>query len=99
MDFDCGEYTAYCENTECIVHNLEPRYETSEDAANAWNKQVEAEWVTEVEYCYDDFDEFGDGTVRNVYTCSRCGRTEKKREPYCHCGARMKGANNEQRAD
>lgn len=25
------------------------------------------------------------------YTCSLCGRTEKKMEPYCHCGAKMDG--------
>lgn len=23
------------------------------------------------------------------YTCSLCGRTEKRKEPYCHCGAKM----------
>lgn len=23
------------------------------------------------------------------YECDQCGRTENKREPYCHCGAKM----------
>ena len=25
------------------------------------------------------------------YRCSRCGRVERRRQPYCHCGARMDG--------
>ncbi len=24
-----------------------------------------------------------------VFECSECGRTEKEKEPYCHCGAKM----------
>lgn len=27
------------------------------------------------------------------YRCSRCGRVESKRQPYCHCGAKMDGGN------
>ena len=26
-----------------------------------------------------------------AFKCSRCGREEPQREPYCHCGAQMKG--------
>ena len=25
------------------------------------------------------------------YKCSLCGKCEEKEEPYCHCGAKMKG--------
>lgn len=25
------------------------------------------------------------------YRCSRCGRVESRRQPYCHCGAEMDG--------
>lgn len=25
------------------------------------------------------------------YKCNRCGRTERIKEPYCHCGAKMDG--------
>lgn len=25
------------------------------------------------------------------YECSECGRVEKCKEPYCHCGAKMDG--------
>lgn len=30
-----------------------------------------------------------DSTI--VYRCSRCGRYESQKEPYCHCGAKMDG--------
>ncbi|MBO7172353.1 MAG: hypothetical protein J6V52_05320 [Bacteroidaceae bacterium] len=28
------------------------------------------------------------------YKCSLCGRHEYRKEPYCHCGAKMDGATN-----
>lgn len=28
------------------------------------------------------------------YRCSRCGRVESRRQPYCHYGAKMDGVNN-----
>ena len=34
------------------------------------------------------------------YRCSRCGRVESRRQPYCHCGAKMDGgADHEDRQD
>lgn len=29
------------------------------------------------------------GRVPSGFTCSECGRYESKKEPYCHCGAKM----------
>ena len=29
------------------------------------------------------------------YRCSRCGRVESRRQPYCHCGAKMDGGAND----
>ena len=29
------------------------------------------------------------------YRCSECGRIERRKEPYCHCGAKMDGDKNE----
>lgn len=29
------------------------------------------------------------------YRCSRCGRVESRRQPYCHCGAKMDGGDND----
>lgn len=31
------------------------------------------------------------------YRCSRCGRVESRRQPYCHCGAKMDGGDNTER--
>lgn len=30
------------------------------------------------------------------YKCSVCGRTVSKKEPYCHCGAKMDGGNQDE---
>ena len=29
------------------------------------------------------------------YRCSRCGRVESRRQPYCHCGAKMDGGDSD----
>lgn len=50
-------------------------------------KQVEAEWCPYTEYYADDYSECN---TRKVFACSRCGRLEKYKEPYCNCGAKMK---------
>ena len=44
------------------------------------------EWREEKEYYDDDYSECN---VRKVFACSLCGRTEKRKEPYCNCGAKM----------
>ena len=31
-----------------------------------------------------------DGYTYSDYKCSECGRYEATKEPYCHCGAKMK---------
>jgi hypothetical protein len=46
------------------------------------------EWREEVEY-YDD--EYSECNTRIVFACSLCGRTEKSKQPYCNCGAKMDG--------
>ena len=52
-----------------------------------YSKQIVGEWVEETEYYDDDYSEYN---VRKVFACSKCGRTEKRKEPYCNCGAKMK---------
>ena len=34
--------------------------------------------------------------LTHVFVCSECGRQENKREPYCHCGAKMDGKDYEE---
>lgn len=56
--------------------------------AEGWRKQDEGEWIEETEYHSDDYSECN---TRKVFACSRCGRTEIRKQPYCNCGAKMKG--------
>ena len=53
-----------------------------------YRKQVVAEWEEDTEI-YDD--DSGEYNMRMVFVCSKCGRVEKQKEPYCNCGAKMKG--------
>lgn len=53
-----------------------------------WRKQNEEEWIEETEYYSDDYSECN---TRKVFACSRCGRTKTRKQPYCNCGAKMKG--------
>ena len=38
-----------------------------------------------------EFDEAGEPILHDyvIYRCDQCGRTAGKKEPYCHCGAKM----------
>ena len=77
--FDCTS-TEMC--SECTA-DAEALYNAG------YRKQSEGEWI---------FKEYGEDTYTNltrIYECSLCGRTieclNEAVEPYCHCGAKMKG--------
>ena len=73
---------------ECGGKHCHAQY-YAERAYNAgYRKQSEGEWREDTEYYDDDYSECN---VRKVFVCSRCGRSERKKEPYCNCGAKMKG--------
>ena len=38
-----------------------------------------------------EYDDTGEPILHDyvVYRCDRCGRTCNRKEPYCHCGAKM----------
>ena len=64
------------------------------DAYEAWNRRagdvapvVHGRWIS-----YLDGDHI---MPERYYRCSRCGRVESSRQPYCHCGAKMDGELNE----
>ena len=40
---------------------------------------------------------YWDAPVETVFVCSECGRVEKQKEPYCHCGAKMDLKNSTQK--
>ena len=71
---------------EAFVYSLK-------DLPNAEVEPVKyGEWLPYTEYYADDYSECN---TRKVWTCSRCGRLEKYKEPYCNCGAKMTGGANQ----
>ena len=52
-----------------------------------WIEEHFQSWIP-LEYNESDNPVLHDYTC---YHCDRCGRIEKKKEPYCNCGARMDG--------
>ena len=62
-------------------------YLADQAVKRGYRKQVEGEWVTDIEYYSDDYSECN---TRQVFACSRCGRFEKYPQPYCNCGAHMR---------
>ena len=73
-------------NTLC-THACEIITDRPEKVYNAgYRKQKFGKWiVTKTERCWNCAE------YPSEYTCSLCGRTEPQPEPYCHCGAKMKG--------
>lgn len=80
----CFMMISWIKCIECEASiNVEP---SLKKAIEAWNKRHDepmqhAHWI---EKSY-----FPDGTP--AFICSRCGRAEPNKEPYCNCGAKMDG--------
>lgn len=55
---------------------------------------VRGEWVEYDCFCCNSD---GEPVVKtgSIFACSVCGREEQYREPFCHCGADMRGDPNE----
>lgn len=58
-------------------------------------ENIHAKWIENHHESYIpvEYDENDDLVVHKylTYKCSICGRTEKNKEPYCNCGAKMDG--------
>lgn len=55
---------------------------------------VRGEWIEHDEYiCNSDGKPVA--KIGTIFVCSLCGREERRKEPYCHCGAKMDGGQNE----
>lgn len=59
------------------------------------SQQSEGVWIEEEHESYlvhpMKYDENGEPILQKytVLKCSECGREENKKEPFCHCGAKM----------
>lgn len=53
------------------------------------------EWYPDYETFVDEYDRES-APVQTGWYCSVCGRQESRREPYCHCGAKMDGRRRDQ---
>ena len=67
-------------------HNAKASQEQVEQQAENlkdWVPVVHGRWISFLD---------GDHIMpERYYRCSRCGRVESRRQPYCHCGAKMDG--------
>lgn len=53
-------------------------------------KVKHGEWLPDIETFVDDSERESE-PIQTGWVCSLCGRQEFKKEPYCHCGAKMDG--------
>lgn len=81
--YECNKVEMYDKEIANIADHL---------IANGVTIRERGEWKEETEY-YDD--EYSECNVRRVFVCSICGRTELRKQPYCNCGADMRGGKDE----
>ena len=101
---DDGQAVMDCQNCElnslqsCTAlacrNRLKERLAEYEDVAiYPANLRPKGEWVEHDCYvCNSD----GEPVARtgSVFVCSECGREVRFKEPFCHCGADMRGTDN-----
>ena len=73
-----------CNNTGIIQHIKQhcPTADVEEVKHGEWEE-------SDIYICNSDGKPIA--KVDTVYVCSECGREESRKEPYCHCGAKMDG--------
>lgn len=80
QDYHVG-FGSYC--LEYVFKRLSDEFEIEDAPAADVAPVVHAWWVSFLD---------GDHIMpERYYRCSRCGRVESRRQPYCHCGAKMDG--------
>jgi hypothetical protein len=86
---DWGDFCEECHKDGYSPTDTLEEYVAVSVLTKGYRKQSEGEWI---------FKEYGEDTYTNltrIYECSLCGRTieclNEADEPYCHCGAKMKG--------
>lgn len=80
QDYHVG-FGSYC--LEYVFKRLSDEFEIEDAPAADVAPVVHGRWISFLG---------GDHIMpERYYRCSRCGRVESRRQPYCHCGAKMDG--------
>lgn len=80
QDYHVG-FGSYC--LEYVFKRLSDEFEIEDAPAADVAPVVHGRWISFLD---------GDHIMpERYYRCSRCGRVESRRQPYCHCGAKMDG--------
>lgn len=76
---------------EAVIDLITRRYENPEICTQEINSIPAADAVPVVHARWVSFLDGDHIMPERYYRCSRCGRVESRRQPYCHCGAKMDG--------
>lgn len=84
----CVACTDYENCTNCHIDKIITELKNTRPADVV--KVKHGAWKKETKFIITD-DPDDDGYWRTIYVCSECEREEWRKEPYCHCGAKMDG--------
>lgn len=76
---------------EAVIDLITRRYENPEICTQEINSIPAADVAPVVHARWVSFLDGDHIMPERYYRCSRCGRVESRRQPYCHCGAKMDG--------
>lgn len=74
-----------------VIDLITRRYENPEICTQEINSIPAADVAPVVHARWVSFLDGDHIMPERYYRCSRCGRVESRRQPYCHCGAKMDG--------
>lgn len=74
-----------------VIDLITRRYENPEICTSEINSIPAADVAPVVHARWVSFLDGDHIMPERYYRCSRCGRVESRRQPYCHCGAKMDG--------
>lgn len=76
---------------EAVIDLVTRRYENTEICTHEINSIPSADVAPVIRAKWISFLDGESIMPERYYRCSKCGRVEKRKEPYCHCGAKMDG--------
>lgn len=81
---------------EAVIDLITRRYENPEICTQGINSIPAADVAPVVHGRWISFLGGDHIMPERYYRCSRCGRVESRRQPYCHCGAKMDGGDSDE---